>query len=89
MDRLMPISVNMDKARSIHMDVIRGVRNAELAALDITFMRAVEAGDTDLQATIGAEKQTLRDIPQTFDLTSRTPEQLKRKWPLELPARTA
>ncbi len=87
MDRLMPISVNMDKARAIHLAEIRRVRNLELAALDITFMRAVEAGDTDAQATIASEKQVLRDIPQTFELTARTPEELKGKWPSELPGR--
>ena len=80
----------MSKARVIQMDAIRIARNAELAARDITFMRAVEAGDTVTQATIAAEKQTLRDIPQTFDLkTGRTPAQLKGLWPVELPARTA
>ena len=89
MERLMPISVNMTKARVIHMDAIRLVRNAELAAKDITFMRAVEAGDTDAQTTIGTEKQVLRDIPATFDITTDagTPELLKAKWPAELPAR--
>ena len=56
---------DMPKARTIHMDKIRAERNKELAAKDITFMRAVEAGDTDAQATIGTEKQVLRDIPAT------------------------
>jgi hypothetical protein len=81
------IDVNMPNARGIHMDHIRVARNAELAAKDITFMRAVEAGDTDAQATIATEKQVLRDIPQTFDLTTETPTQLLAKWPAELPAR--
>ena len=85
----MPINVNMTKARVIHMDKIRLVRNKELAAKDITFMRAVEAGDTDAQATIATEKQVLRDIPSTFDITTDvdTPEKLKAKWPTELPDR--
>ena len=85
----MPINVNMTKARAIHLAEIRRVRNEELAAKDITFMRAVEAGDTDAQATIGTEKQVLRDIPATFDITTDagTPELLKAKWPTELPAR--
>ena len=83
----MPVSVDMTKARVIHMNRIRVVRNAELVAKDITFMRAVEAGDTGAQSTIATEKQTLRDIPQTFDLTTDTPEQLKALWPDELPAR--
>ena len=75
----------MEKARGIQMDKIREMRNKELAALDITFMRAVEDGDTDAQATIKSKKQELRDIPQTFDLTTDTPEQLKEKWPEGLP----
>ena len=85
----MPINVNMTKARTIHMDAIRVVRNAELAAKDITFMRAVEAGDASAQSTIGTEKQVLRDLPATFDITTDvdTPEKLKAKWPTELPAR--
>ena len=85
----MPISVNMTKARVIHLTEIRRVRNAELAAKDITFMRAVEAGDTSAQTTIGTEKQVLRDIPATFDITTgvTTPAQLKAKWPAELPDR--
>jgi hypothetical protein len=83
----MPINVNMTKARAIHLEEIRKVRNAELVKEDVTFMRAVEAGDTDTQATIATKKQTLRDIPQTFDLTTDTPEELKAKWPDELPAR--
>jgi hypothetical protein len=89
MERLMPINVNMTKARAIHLAEIRRVRNLELAVKDITFMRAVEAGDTDAQATIGTEKQVLRDIPATFDITTDagTPELLKAKWPTELPDR--
>ena len=85
----MPINVNMAKARAIHLEVIRKVRNAELVKEDVTFMRAVEAGDTDTQATIATKKQTLRDLPATFDITTDvdTPEKLKAKWPSELPAR--
>ena len=85
----MPINVNMDKARAIHLEEIRKVRNAELVKEDVTFMRAVEDGDTDAQATIKTKKQTLRDLPTTFDITTDvdTPEKLKAKWPTELPAR--
>ena len=85
----MPVNVNMTKARAIHLAEIRRVRNLELAAKDITFMRAVEVGDAAAQSTIGTEKQVLRDIPATFDITTGvdTPELLKAKWPTELPAR--
>jgi len=77
--------VNMAKARGVHMDKIRVARDAELVKKDIPFMRAVEAGDASAQATIASEKQTLRDIPQTFDLTTDTPAQLRDKWPDGLP----
>jgi hypothetical protein len=89
MERLMPVNINMDKARAIHLAEIRRVRNEELAKEDIAFMRAVEAGDADAQATIKTKKQTLRDIPATFDITTGvdTPEKLKARWPDELPAR--
>ena len=82
-------AVNMTKARVVHLAEIRRVRNAELVKEDVTFMRAVEAGDTDAQATIATKKQALRDLPATFDITTGvdTPEKLKAKWPTELPAR--
>ena len=85
----MPMNVNMTKARAIHLAEIRRVRNEELVKEDVTFMRAIEAEDTGAQATIKTKKQTLRDIPATFDITTDvdTPEKLKAKWPTELPAR--
>jgi len=81
------VTVNMPKARGVHMDVIRAVRNKELAKKDLTSLQAIEASDTDAQVMIATEKQTLRDIPQTFDLTTDndTPEELKQKWPEGLP----
>ena len=83
-----PVQVNLPKARGIHMDRIRQVRNAELVKKDVDFMRAIEAGDTSAQSTIAAEKQTLRDIPQTYNLSCfKTPEELKAAWPKELDKR--
>ena len=81
------VAVSMAKARVINMNKIRISRDAELVDKDIAFMRAIEAGDTDAQGTIRAEKQALRDIPQNFDITTGvdTPEQLKAKWPDGLP----
>ena len=80
----MPIVINMPKARGIQMDKIRKIRNKELAKKDVDFMKALELDD-DSHKAITAEKQVLRDIPQTFDLTTDTPEQLKELWPEGLP----
>jgi len=77
--------VNMVKARGIQMDKIRIQRNAELAKKDLESLRALEDGDTDAQSIIKTKKQELRDIPQTFDLTTDSPEELKQKWPEGLP----
>lgn len=78
--------VNIAKARNIHMDHIRKSRNAELVKLDVPSLRAQETGDATEQAKIATEKQKLRDIPQTFDLSSKsTPKALKDTWPEELP----
>ncbi len=80
----MPVNINMDKARGIQMNKIREIRNRELAKKDIEYMKALEAED-DSHKAIAVEKQKLRDIPQTFDLTTDKPEELKEKWPEGLP----
>jgi hypothetical protein len=78
--------VDMDRARSIHMDRIRRARDAELAKLDVPYMKAQERGDQDAMIQIAAQKQALRDIPQTLDLNAaRTPGELKALWPKDLP----
>tara|TARA_R100001086_G_scaffold217794_1_gene134271 strand:+ start:700 stop:1248 length:549 start_codon:yes stop_codon:yes gene_type:complete len=79
---------DMAKARQIHMDRIRKVRNAQLVAKDVEQAKAVEARDTSAQAKITLEKQTLRDIPQTLNLATPDAEALKRKWPPGLPKNT-
>ena len=80
----MPIKVNMAKARGIQMDKIREMRDKELAKKDIEYMKALEANDGSA-AAIATKKQELRDIPQTFDLTTDTADELKEKWPEGLP----
>lgn len=74
------MEVDMPRARDIHMARIRKARDAKLAATDIEMTRALEAG-LDIKQ-LSAKRQALRDIPQTFDLsTAETPEQLKALWP--------
>jgi len=71
--------VNIEKAKSIHLDKFRSARTLLLAVLDISFMRAVEAGDVDLQKEISSKKQALRDVT-SIDL----PDDLagiKATWP--------
>lgn len=71
------ITVNMAKAREIKREKIRIQRAPLLAALDVDFMRAVEAGDTAEQARIAAEKQRLRDAPDDPRIdAAQTPQEL-------------
>jgi hypothetical protein len=79
---------DMVEARLIHMDHIRKARNAEFERrnLDHRQQTALATGDLAAARAIEAEKQRLRDIPQTFVLTPyTTPETLKAAWPVELP----
>jgi hypothetical protein len=87
--RLHLVQVNMPKARTIHMERIRKSRNAELAKEDINMLRAIEADNSSEQDAVKTRKQTLRDLPATFDITTgvETPDALHAKWPTELPDR--
>ena len=79
------ITVNMTKAVEINKDMIRQERKPKLAALDVEFMRAVEAGDADKQAEIAAKKQALRDATSDPAITAATtPDELKAVVPSAL-----
>lgn len=82
------VQVSMLRARVIHMDRIRQARDPALKELDISYMQALEAGDSPEQQRIATLKQALRDLPTTFDLNIYpTPKALKAAWPAELPPR--
>ena len=81
------ITVNLTKARAGKTKEMREERNKRLTALDVSFMRAVEAGDTGQQSSIATLKQKLRDLPATIqsDLNGLdTPDKLEKfqpDWP--------
>ena len=58
--------VDMAKAKALHMDRIRLMRNAELEKLDKEQFKNLT--DQNALVRIESEKQVLRDIPQNFDL---------------------
>ena len=79
------INVNMTKAKEIKKDMIRAERAPLLESLDVQFMRAVEAGDTEAQAAIAAKKQALRDATKDPAIESAaTPDELKAVRPAAL-----
>jgi len=60
--------LNKPKARAIKTDQIRPERNERLAALDIDYMRADEAGNVPEKERVAVVKQELRDLPATIQL---------------------
>ena len=70
------VDIDIDKAKSIHLDNIRKVRDKKLALLDVETLKGID---------VQAEKQVLRDIPQVINLTNiNNIEDLKLVWPEEL-----
>jgi hypothetical protein len=83
------VQTDMAAARIIHMNQVRSVRNSDLTALDVPFMRAMESGDTSAQDALKVQKQTLRDIPANFDVSGyATPDLLMKAWPSGLSTQT-
>jgi hypothetical protein len=80
------VTVDMPKARVLHMDHIRRARQPVLDQLDKDWMKATGQRKSAEADAIEAQRQVLRDIPQTLDLTqAATPDELKALWPVELP----
>ena len=71
---MMPIQVDITKAKAITKDRLRADRKPLLEAQDVLFMRAQEAG-SDTSAIV-TEKQRLRDITNAVDSMTTT-NQLK------------
>lgn len=71
---------HMPTAREIHLQRLRHERAAKLPQLDVAWMRHFAAGDVAAAAAIEAQKQTLRDMPQTLApviAAAQTPDDLK------------
>lgn len=73
------IIIDIDAAKTIQRDTWREARKPLLTALDVEFMRAVEAGDSTRQSEIAAKKQALRDVT-SIELPD-TLEDIKATWP--------
>lgn len=73
------IGHDMAAAREIHRDRLREARNDHMTALDVVFMRALEAEQDT--AAIVAEKTRLRDITADPRIeAAKTVDELKRVW---------
>ena len=66
------ITINLTKAKDIAKNNLRVERAPVLVSLDVSFMRAVESGNTSLQTAIAEQKQELRDITTDTSITGAT-----------------
>jgi hypothetical protein len=87
----MAIGINVEKAKQIHKDKIRQVRNPLLEKKDVEYIRALEVGDSVKVAEIATEKQALRDATAIIDDVTPTAtsvfgvtEELKQVWDSEV-----
>jgi len=79
------IAVDMPKAREIQRSRMREARTPKLAALDVEYQRADEAGDSDRKKAVAARKQALRDVTKLPAIdAAQTPDALKSVWPDDL-----
>lgn len=80
------IECDMEKSRVIHLARIRSERNRLLNDKDQEWLIAFSRGDTATANVIEADRQRLRDVPQTVDdqvKAATTPEALKAIWPAQ------
>jgi len=73
----MSITVDITKAKNIWKEKIRKARESKLAALDVEFMKAQEAG-SDTSAII-TKKNELRNFPAQVD-SKTTVDEIKAVW---------
>ena len=73
----MSITVDITKAKNIWKEKIRKARESKLAALDVEFMKAQEAGSDT--STIVANKKELRDFSAQVD-SATTVDEIKAVW---------
>ena len=75
------ISEDLAVAKTIFKDKIREARTPLLAAEDVVYMKALEAGDSTAQAASVAKKKALRDAPAAKAITDAdTIAKLKAAW---------
>jgi hypothetical protein len=82
------VSVDMPKARVIHMGRIRGARDVELVKTDAEYVAADSRGNPTERNAVIAKKLALRDLPANTDLERFTDAAaLDAFWPTQLPVR--
>lgn len=77
------VVINEDKAKELHMERIRAVRNKKLEDLDKESIRYL--ANADKLKEVEEEKQKLRDIPQNFEVDKFDLKDPTKGWPKDIP----
>lgn len=81
-DRNNKVQVDMPKARELHRNRLRQVRDKEIRKLDGEWMKAFAKKDTATADAVEAKRQALRDAPQYEAIdAAQTPEELSAAIP--------
>lgn len=74
--------LDMPTARTIWMANLKRIRNAKLSKLDVLSLIALESNDQEALAQVIAKKTILREMKNTYDLsTATTWQELLTMWP--------
>ena len=77
---------DMTKARALHLNAVRAARARELERLDKEWMKATGQNEKQDADAVEAQRQALRDAPQTLPVgEAKTVDELKSLWPEGLP----
>jgi len=76
------VTVDLEKAKVMHLDRLREKRNKKLEELDKEQLQNL-SNPAELNR-LEAEKQSFRDLPATVDLTNFDPDDPVKDWPPEL-----
>ena len=75
------ITEDLTASKLIFKDKVREARTPLLAAEDVVYMKALEAGDSSAQSASVAKKKALRDAPAASAISSAdTIAKLKAAW---------
>ena len=79
------ISEDLAVAKTIFKDKVREARTPLLAAEDVVYMKALEAGDSSAQAASVTKKTNLRNAPAASAITNASSiSALKAAWDADL-----
>ena len=78
------LNIDVNRALDVHKKQIRTKREILFKDLDVQFMRALEVGNTELAAEIGAKKQALRDATNIESGSIETLDDVKSLWDVDI-----